>query len=95
MNKIKSQLRTQCFSYLKSLDEQPYLTPSELNAAALRDILYKAVYLNQANTQINMQQLDWLTQVTLSSLIELVLVSDTNIEQQLDGVLDILCAAIA
>lgn len=94
MNQIKMQLKDQCFHYLEALDKQPYLTPSQLNAAKLREILYQAVYLNHTKARISMQQLDWLTQVTLASLIELLLISDNNIDRQLDGLLDILCETI-
>ncbi|WP_299465723.1 hypothetical protein [uncultured Microscilla sp.] len=95
MEKVKLQLRTQCTHYLKTLDKERCLIPNEVNTASLRDILYKTLYLNQANTQVNLRQLDWLTQVTLASLIELLWLADTNIDQQLDMVLDILCEAVA
>jgi hypothetical protein len=95
MEQVKLHLRTQCTDYFKSLDQQPCLLPNEVNTASLRDILYKTLYLNQANTQVNLQQLDWLTQITLASLIEMLWVADANIDQQLDMVLDILCEAVA
>ena len=94
MNNLRMQLKNQCFDYLKNLEGEASLTPNQVNLAALREILYRAAYVNQSSSSINMQQLDWLTQVTLGSLIELWWASEVDMEQQLDAMLDILWSAV-
>ncbi|HAS40491.1 MAG TPA: hypothetical protein DCS93_08430 [Microscillaceae bacterium] len=94
MNNLRVQLRNQCFDYLKNLEDEASLAPNHVNLAALREILYRAAYANQPTGAISMQQLDWLTQVTLGSLIELWWASEVDMEQQLDAMLDILWSAV-
>lgn len=94
MNNVKMQLKRQCFNYMKNLEEEASYSPDQVNTATLREILYRAIYFNSATNPINMQQLDWLTQVTLASLIELAWLSEADREQQLDAVLDILWSAV-
>ena len=52
MNNLKMQLKNQCFNYMKNLEAEASFTPNRVNTAALRDILYRAIYFNQTSALI-------------------------------------------